>query len=272
MTTNFVQPRGIDVSEWQGDINWALVAQSGVQFAFIKATEGTSFVDRQLTSNWRNSKANGIIRGAYHYGHPENHAETEAGHFMATMQAQAPLEPGDLLALDLEEGTGDLSAWTLAFLRTVEMLAGFKPLFYSTSSFIVDHQIRNEPEIGNYGLWIASWGVPSPWVPSPWEFWACHQYTDSLIVPGISDTVDGDYFNLSVDRIHLYGMSGTPPPPPVKPPTSYEELANLVGLAYHDDGNVIPALEAALNQNKKNDVKQAVQAVIDFLRTNNPDR
>src|SRR3954453_10276082 len=58
--------RGIDVSHHQGQIDWSAVKASGIQFAYIKATEGTEFTDATFAENWRNSNTAGIVRGAYH--------------------------------------------------------------------------------------------------------------------------------------------------------------------------------------------------------------
>src|SRR4051812_36603912 len=61
---------GVDVSHWQGPINWASVAASGISFAFCKATDGATTVDQTFATNYAGMKANNIVRGAYHYGRP----------------------------------------------------------------------------------------------------------------------------------------------------------------------------------------------------------
>src|SRR5581483_7236413 len=60
-------PKGIDVSHYQGTINWTSVKNSGVSFAFIKATEGLTIKDQDFDANWAGAKAVGIVRGAYHF-------------------------------------------------------------------------------------------------------------------------------------------------------------------------------------------------------------
>src|SRR5262249_39837308 len=62
--------QGIDASHWQGSINWTSVKNSGKTFAFYKATEGTTYTDPTFAANWAAIKNAGLIRGAYHFGHP----------------------------------------------------------------------------------------------------------------------------------------------------------------------------------------------------------
>ena len=97
---------GIDVSHYQGVVDWAAVAASGEQFAFAKATEGVSVADLYFHDNWAGIKSAGLLRGAYHFFHPDQNAPTQAQSFLAKLTAAngSPLlAPGDLPAtLDLE--------------------------------------------------------------------------------------------------------------------------------------------------------------------------
>jgi lysozyme len=73
--------RGIDVSHYQGQIDWGAVEMSGIKFAFCKATEGIRITDHTFARNWDKLGKSGIYRGAYHFGHPENDAIEQAKHF-----------------------------------------------------------------------------------------------------------------------------------------------------------------------------------------------
>ena len=66
--------QGIDVSRWQGEINWTSVRNAGIQFAWIKATEGTTYKDDQFNANYVNAYNAGVIRGAYHFATPDTSA------------------------------------------------------------------------------------------------------------------------------------------------------------------------------------------------------
>ena len=91
--------RGIDVSHHQGPIDWAAVKASGIQFAYIKATEGANFTDATFADHWKNSNATGIVRGAYHFFTLGTSGDLQAAHFIATVPADADALPP---AIDLE--------------------------------------------------------------------------------------------------------------------------------------------------------------------------
>src|SRR5262245_44371059 len=78
---------GIDVSHWQGTINWNSVSSAGIRFAFTKATEGTGYLDPQLSRNLSEMRRLGIVRGAYHFGHPNVSATAQAQHFVSTVKS-----------------------------------------------------------------------------------------------------------------------------------------------------------------------------------------
>lgn len=214
--TNASLPRGIDVSNNQGVIDWDQVATAGLSFAFIKADEGDYFNDTYLHRNWTATKRIGLYRGAYHFANPDRCAAvTSADHFLAAVNAVG-LEAGDMLALDLESGTGNLADWTLTFCQRIEAAVGYKPLVYTSPGFIHDHGLASRPELGQYGLWLASWGVPTPPpAPPPWDLVAFHQYqvAPAGTVPGIAGEIDMDAFNGPADRIPLYGKPATSEPP-----------------------------------------------------------
>lgn len=220
-------PLGIDVSNNNGFIDWSQVAASGVQFAIAKITEGTNFRDGWFSSFWPAMKANGLRRGAYHFARPSrNGAIAEANYFVDAFAALGQaLEPGDVVALDLEDelAGGDLSAWTLAWCRHVEWRLDFKPLVYSSPGYISDHRLQNAPELGEFGLWCASWGVPTPPpAPVPWDLVAIHQYAvgNAGTIPGVSGQIDLNRFNGSIEQFSAYGMPGTDPVPS-PPPSAY---------------------------------------------------
>jgi len=227
-------PRGIDVSNNQGAIDWAAVASSGVEFAIAKASEGTYFRDGWFSENWSACKLYGVARGAYHYAVPSNSsAEAEADYFLdAIEKLYGPLEVGDVLAVDLEDpqASGDLSDWCLAWLQRVEALVGYKPMVYTSPSYATAHCLYNRSELAAYGLWLASWGVPTPPpAPPPWRLVAVHQIGIGPpgSVPGVATSIDLDRFNgSSVEQFKAYGMpAGAAPPEPVPPePTPPAEL------------------------------------------------
>lgn len=194
---------GIDVSHYQGNVDWPIVNGAGYVYAFAKACEGTATPDDYFVGNWANIKAAGMLRGAYHYFHPSSDAQAQADYFvncLATANGgSAVLAPGDLPpALDLEEADGvapaDIMAAAIVWLQAVQTATGRQPLVYTDPSFW--KSIGNPADLAGYPLWIAHLGVTSPTVPSAWSnwiFWQCDQQPLAG-VPGTA-VVDLDAFN-----------------------------------------------------------------------------
>lgn len=195
---------GIDVSNFQGNIDWGLVSSAGIQFAFAKATESTYYRDPYFPTNWSGMKDNGLIRGAYHFAQPDNTSpEDQAAYFLDYI---GDLSPTDLLALDLEAGTGDLGDWTQGFLSSIESQVGFKPLLYSGYYFLKDHGCFWRQDLSQYGLWLAAYQSSFPETPPSWPFIAIWQNSDSGRFDGVNGNVDTDIFNGDMEGLLAYGM------------------------------------------------------------------
>jgi GH25 family lysozyme M1 (1,4-beta-N-acetylmuramidase) len=196
---------GVDISHWQGTINWASVAKAGKKFAFMKATEDTYYADPTYTSNRDQAKANGIAVGAYHFAQPS----TTAGN--ATAQADwfismANPAKGEMLpVLDLERTNGltdpQLIAWVQEYLGRIYQRLGVRAIIYCSPSFWQNYMSNTTwfAQNGYQVLWIAHWTTATtPWLPAGgwggygWTFW---QYTSSGTVSGISGRVDLDRYN-----------------------------------------------------------------------------
>ncbi|MGE5228073.1 MAG: GH25 family lysozyme [Planctomycetaceae bacterium] len=194
---------GIDVSNWQGTIDWSKVAAAGVRFAVIKATEGRTYDDPYYAANLKGATANGIVAGAYHFARPDasnGDAGAEADHFVSV----ADPTPGEIVpVLDLEQ-TGHLSVtnlqdWTKRWLARVTALTGVRPMIYSSPSFWTD-AMGDTTWFANHGYdlyWVANWGVTTPATPAnDWggHGWTIWQWTSCQHVKGIGGCVDGDRF------------------------------------------------------------------------------
>jgi GH25 family lysozyme M1 (1,4-beta-N-acetylmuramidase) len=194
---------GIDVSHWQGTIDWLKVANAGKTFAIAKATEGIGFKDDKYARNKAGAQANGMKFGAYHFGRPKNDPIQEADWFVSQMD----LERGMLIpTLDIEvtdgKGPTAMTTWTKAFLARVYQRTGVKAMIYTSPAFWRNNlnDSRWFADNGYKVLWVAHWGVTSPSVPASnwggksWTFW---QYTSSGTVPGISGRVDLNRYRFS---------------------------------------------------------------------------
>jgi GH25 family lysozyme M1 (1,4-beta-N-acetylmuramidase) len=201
---------GIDVSHWQGTIDWGLVHQAGKRFAFLKASEGQTYEDPTYETNRAGAKTAGLVIGAYHFANPSStsscdltcDAKREADHFIATAAwVSGEMRP----VLDLEKtgsfSVANLQTWVRTFLERIYSQTGVHSVIYVSPSFWTNNMGDSQWFAANgYDvLWIAHWTTaPGPTVPAGnwaghgWTFW---QYTSSGTVPGIAGRVDLDRYN-----------------------------------------------------------------------------
>ena len=187
------QLSGIDVSKWQGTVDWKTVQQAGIAFAFARATYGTSEVDSCFNENWQGMQEAGIIRGAYHFFLAAEDPAQQAEFFVRTVGS---LAPGDLPpVVDVEAGSGvnsNLATSVETWLEVVEQGLGRKPIIYTAPSFWNQHLTGG---FGDYALWVAEYGVSSPRPVNGWTGWTFWQYSSTGKVNGVNGTVDLDDFN-----------------------------------------------------------------------------
>lgn len=197
---------GIDVSDYQGSINWSQVADAGYKFAFIKATEGEGFTgdpkarQQNFEANMQGASSAGMFVGVYHFARPDlgNSARDEARWFVGV--AGDYIKTGDLRpVLDIEKGAdvigeANLSRWVSEWMETVKTETGVEPVIYTSSDFATNYL---DASLTQYDLWVAHWTYdinqsPDTGIWDHWDFW---QYSDSGNVTGIEGNVDLDIFN-----------------------------------------------------------------------------
>jgi lysozyme len=190
---------GIDVSKFQGDIDWSKVADSGVKFAWIKATEGGDRADARFQANWTGAKQAGIPRGAYHFVYWCRPPMEE----MAFFEQNAPVEPDALPpVLDVEATPTSPTchrhlteegaiAEMKVMLEEMERHYGKRPIIYTTLDFY--EAILSDGAFTDYPIWVRSTKYhPSVKYGSRhWRFW---QYRSDGWIPGIRGRVDQDAF------------------------------------------------------------------------------
>lgn len=202
---------GIDVSHYQGAINWTSVRNSGIQFAFIKATEGTTYKDPRFNTNYVNAYYAGVIRGAYHFARPNVSSGATQANFLASNGGAWSADGRTLpAALDLEAGCygktqSGMRSWIQDFINTYRARTGRYAIIYTTTSWWVSCTGNWSTPWRNNPLWIARWASTPGTLPAGAPFWSFWQYTSSGSVPGISGAVDRDYFN--GDRTRLIALA-----------------------------------------------------------------
>lgn len=207
--------RGIDVSAFQGSINWKQVAADGISFAWIKATEGTTITDSAFGTSYRDAKNAGILRGAYHFARPgAGSAHDQAQQFVSVVQASGGFDQLPPV-LDVEDDGGlspdALATWIEDWMSIVKATAGSQPILYTYTSFADSHL---NAALSNTPLWIASYQVNQPKDTSGWTHWTFWQYSDTGAVRGITGHVDLDvYAGTASDLQKAYGTTSAPNPP-----------------------------------------------------------
>ena len=207
---------GIDVSKFQGDIDWKAVADAGVKFAWIKATEGGDRADEHFQANWMGAKAAGVPRGAYHFVYWCRAPLEE----MTWFEQNAPVEDDALPpVLDVEATpTSPTCRRHLEKQRTVAEIKlmleemgrhyGKRPIIYTTVDFY--EAILSDGALSDYPIWVRStkYHPAVKYGSRAWQFW---QYQSDGKTPGIDGRVDRDVFYGSKEQWQAFLTAQNPP-------------------------------------------------------------
>lgn len=189
--------QGIDISHYQGEIDWqklrtAIINKCPIRFVIIKSTEGASLMDECFDDNFEQARENGFIRGAYHFWSLKSSARDQAYFFLKKVK----LEEGDLPpVLDVETKRKDqpideFQRDILTWLHIVEDKYHVKPILYTNYKFKM--QYLSDKRFDSYPYWISHYYVDKMEYQGEWKFW---QHTDAGILPGIDGYVDLDIYN-----------------------------------------------------------------------------
>ncbi len=276
---------GIDVSDWQGYIDYEQVRNAGIEVVYIKASQGDNIVDSYFRINYRNAKENGIKVGFYHFltARNEEEARRQAEFFSSVISNTSP---DCRLAMDFEV-FGDLSITEVnniskVFLERVKEITGKEVIIYSDA-----YNARNvfgEELANNYPLWIAEYGTENL-ERTNWEYWDGFQYTSRGRVSGIRGYVDRDRFtnriflssnsqisptgsseNYSQDEVYIVQRGNTLSGIAAKYKTTVNELVILnqirnPNLIYPNQRIIVP-----INGNRQNEVKYDARHIVYTVR------
>ncbi len=189
---------GIDVSNWQGYINYGEVKNAGIEIVYIKSSQGNNIIDPYFKINYFNAKANGLKVGFYHFLTARNEEEAiNQAEFFASVISNT--SPDCKLAMDFEEfgdlGVGEINNISEVFLEKVRDITGKEVIIYSDASNA--RNVFREGLALKYPLWVAEYGEENN-IETNWQNWEGFQYTNKLRVSGINGLVDGDKFTEDV--------------------------------------------------------------------------
>lgn len=250
--------QGIDASVYEPVINWQKVQQAGYKFAFIKCSQ--NFIDPKFYTHWRNAKASGIPRGAYHFFDPRiNSPKSQAEVFFTALGNDLGELP---FVLDIELYTAGAyygSRYWYDYLERLNQLSGNHPIIIYTAYYYWTENVYKFPSVvdvnyfGKYPLWIANYGVSQPLVPKPWTNWLFWQYDEKTLIDGVYDELgrltecDVDYFNGTEQEFEdMFDLTGEPKPMAdyvelksasnsnhsIRRPTAYPQTPHIIGTAF----------------------------------------
>ena len=214
--------KGLDVSSYEGNIDWAKVKAAGQAFTFIRVTDGVNTIDSKFAANWPGAKKAGVLRGAYQFFRPGQDPTQQANLFISKINAAGGFVAGDLPpVLDLESAGSETNATVVARAKTwlgvVEKALGVKPIVY-TANFMSSVIGTN---FSGYTLWVANYGTSCPTMPSGWSDWTFWQDADNGSVSGITGVTDTDIFNGTMADLLKLTKPGAPVAGPVITPVSH---------------------------------------------------
>jgi lysozyme len=190
--------QGIDVSHYQKQVDWNLVAAQNISFAFIKSTEGLEFKDTMFNKNWSSSKKANMVRGAYHFFRPTLDVKTQFENY----KNHTNLMVGDMppiLDVEVYDGVSDdsLTARVQRWLTLAEDYYQVKPVLYTYQKFF---NKTLQGKFNTYPLWIARYNrfFEPNLVNSEWKFW---QYGNKGNLDGIEGYIDFNVFSGNLEEL-----------------------------------------------------------------------
>jgi len=199
---------GMDVSGYQGNVNWTAAWNNGARFAYVKATEGTGYTNPYFAQQYNGSYNVGMIRGSYHFARPNvSSGATQANYFVdhgGGWSRDGKTLPG---ALDIEwnpytGGTcfglsqSGMVAWIKSFSDQYHARTTRWPVIYTATSWWSQCTGNLGDFTSTNPLWVARYASAAGTLPYAWGFYTFWQYADSGVFPGDQDTFNGTYDRL----------------------------------------------------------------------------
>ncbi len=239
------QYRGIDISEFQGEIDFEEVKRSGIEAVYIRVGAG-EYTDEYFAENYERAKAAGLKTGCYHYVTARSVGEgRRQARFFASLAAGR--EPDMRLAMDFEYfgslSVSQINAIAEAYLDELTALTKKEAVIYSDLSNARDIFSRTLAE--KYPLWAAQYGADEPSANGKWREWVGFQYTDEGRVGGIYGNVDRDIFTEGIflsDSGRIDGEKKTAVRPKTRTVTVYVRAGDTLWAIAREYGTTVEAI------------------------------
>lgn len=189
---------GIDVSHYQGKVDWAEVTEQKIHFAYLKATDGITYTDPMYHSNQTQINAHSLPNGAYHFFEPTDDGVKQAQNFLSQLIIHDNMLP-PVLDVEINHGVDKqlIQQRVKQWLDTVEEKVGCKPIIYSYGSF---YQTYLGEHFLDYPLWLADY-APQATLPKDVKNWLFWQHSQKGKVPGIKNSVDLNWYEGSAQSL-----------------------------------------------------------------------
>jgi lysozyme len=187
---------GVDVSHWEGDIDWKLAAPT-IGFAYYKCTDGVRFIDSKFSLNKQACIEAGLAHAPYHYFQPELDPSAQAEHFIKTAG-----KGYHQYIVDVEEPrrVAKITDNLLVFLKRVEQLGDVRPAIYTSAGFWNEFMQPTPQWSKDYELIVAHYTLAhQPTLPQGWTDWRIWQFSDDWSFRGCTERADADWFNGSLE-------------------------------------------------------------------------
>lgn len=201
--------RGVDVSAYQGEIDWETLAEEDIHFAFMKATEGSTFVDKRFSYNWKQAHKTDLRVGAYHFLSFDSPGTTQAEHYISVVSKQEDMLP-PVVDLELYGKYGkappsqELTDKILGdFLVAVEEHYGLRPIIYATHK---TYDLYLKDGYRNYDIWIRNL-LFYPYLSDgrQWNFWQYSNRGRLKGYQGVERFIDLNVFHGTKEEFDAYG-------------------------------------------------------------------
>lgn len=211
LETTVTQTPGMDVSSHQGNVAWSTAFANGARFAYVKATEGTTYQNPNFAQQYNGSFNIGMIRGAYHFALPDRSSGATQGNFFVdhgggwsadgkTLPPAIDLEYNPYGASCYGKTQSGMVSWIRDIAATVKSRTGRDPVFYTSTSWWTLCTGNNASFSAN-PLWVARYSTSVGTLPASWSFQTIWQFSDSGIFPG-----DQNKFNGALDRVKAFAL------------------------------------------------------------------